>query len=456
MTRKTTAVPRRHFLRGAGALLAIPVLESLYSRQARAAMVPQKRILFMIQDNGNLRDEWAPQRGSALNLPYMLAPLEPVKQHINVLGGIDNHLALFHRGNGHDIANSTLLTCLARSDGQDANGNWIDIGSGTNAGGPSIDQVIASALPATPRKSVNIDMPGGVFSISYTNRNSPAGSIGLDGAFDDLFANFMGTTDPALQAKRKKTKESIIDAVMDNFRHVNNRVSIDDKKKLDQHVSTLRDLETRLALEAQGATCDLGNRPLLVNGKSRSEVLAYTYALAFGCGLTNVGICGMTSPDYLDTFAVKYAGGYHNWIHQGPDYGLDPVRKREDWRSTMKWYAQEFALVVNKFQNTIDINGSLLDNSVIVWTNVFGAGFNHDYFEIPVVLAGGAGGSIQGGRFLDYRNSRASNPSVSGNTRYVNQTTNNLCLSLARAMGVGLTSFGTPAYSSDGLPGLVT
>jgi hypothetical protein len=453
--------PRRYFLKGSGAVLAVPVLESLISTSARAQMTPQKRILFMIQDNGHLRDEWAPQMGTALTLPFMLSPLEPVKQHLNIIAGIDNHLALFHQGNGHDIANSTLFTCIERTDAKDANGVWTSIQSSPNAGGPSIDQVIANALPAAPRKSVNINMPGGVFSVSYAGARAPAGTININGAFNDLFANFMGTTSPAVRERRKKTKESVIDAVLENFRSVNSRVSLNDKRKLDQHMSTLRDLETRLALEAQGAVCELGTRPALVNGMPNTDLTAYIYALAFSCGLTHVGNFAFTAPDSLTSFPVKFKGGdYHQWIHQGPDYGLDPVKKREDWRVSMKWFSEQFLKVVQKFESTPDVNGtSLLDNSLVVWGNVFGMGSFHDYFEIPFVLAGKAGGSVRTNRFLDYRNARINNPSIAGpsyaRTRYVNETTNNLCLSLAQSMGLPLTSFGTAAYSSGGLPGLV-
>jgi Protein of unknown function (DUF1552) len=453
---KTQKPSRRHFLRGTGAVLAIPLLESLVSREARAALTPQRRILFVMQGAGTLRDEWAPPSTPALQLPYILSGLEPMKSRIVVVGGIDNHVAVKHIGGGHNIANTTVLTGVERTDARDAQGMLTSIGASAAGGGPSIDELIASQLPMAPRRSVNIGVDTGGFATNFTAANTPAGNINLSQSFNELFGNLMGTTTPEVRERRRRTKESIIDSVLENFRRVNNRVSLDDKRKLDQHMSTLRDLEVRLALEAQGGSCVLGTPPALVNGVPYTNRLAYTYALAFSCGLTHVGSFFMQDSDAVAGFPVKYGGDYHNWIHQGADNGLDPVKKREDWRATMRWNSVQFNEILEKFQNTPDINGTtLLDNSAVVWLNMFGSASVHDFYEIPVVIGGNAGGAIRTGRFLDYRNSRAANPTISGSTVYKNQTTNNLCLSLAHAMGLNFNSFGDPQYSTGGLPGLV-
>lgn len=450
-------LPRRHFLKGAGALLPIPLLTSLLPKTARAQVVAPRRILFFLQDNGTLRDEWLPTTGpGGMTLPYLLSPLESVKGEIIPILGVDNHITHNHNGNAHDIGNGTLLTAIARTD-------FAAIQGAANGGGPSIDQYLAGRLPTAPRRSININLPGGSFAISYQSAGQPTTGLSLGNAFTDLFGNFGGTTDPQLLAKRRLTRESVIDAVLDNFRHVNTRVSAADKLKLDHHLTMLRDLETRLALEAQGSSCAQDpNPPRYVPNGANNQYAAYLYALAFACQLSHVGSYMTEVPNSDPAFPVRFVGGdYHGWIHQGPDYGLDPVRRREEWRNTMRWYATSFAGWVERFRSTPDVDGrSLLDNSLIVWPNVFGMGSYHDFHQLPLVLAGRAGGSVTPGRLLDYTRARASNPTNFGPSydrrAFVNETTNNLMVSLCRAMGLSdVTTFGDPAFCSGGLPGLV-
>lgn len=451
-------LPRRHLLRGAGALLPIPLLHSLLPRAARAQpMRPQTRIVLCVQDNGTLRDEWAPQlQGQAFTLPYVLGGLEPVKNDVVVVAGIDNHITWNHSGNGHNIGNATLLTAIARTD-------FAAVGEGPNAGGPSLDQYLAGRLPMAPRGSVVMNVPGGAFALSYRGAGAPATSMNVSTAFNDLFGNFMGMTDPAALARRRQIRASVIDGVKDDFKRVNSRVSVDDKRKLDQHLSLLRDLESRLALEAQGTSCAADpNAPRYQQNRPNNEHMAYLMALACACQLTHVGLYGLSGPSSDPNFGVRFTGGdYHNWIHQGPDYGLDPVRRREDWRTTMNYWSQAFGALVQRFKDTPDVDGgTLLDNSVLVWTNVFGMGSYHDFFQVPVVLAGRAGGRIRTGRFLDYRRARAAAPTVFGPSydrqAYVNETTNNLYVSLAKAVGLDdVTTFGEPSFCSGGLPGLL-
>ena len=94
----------------------------------------------------------------------------------------------------------------------------------------------------------------------------------------------------------------------------------------------------------------------------------------------------VNSPNVDPAFPVRFTGGdFHQWVHQGPDYGLDPVRRREDWRTSMRWFSTAFNTWVQRFKAVPDVdNRSLLDNTLIVWTNVFGMGSYHDFFELPV------------------------------------------------------------------------
>lgn len=449
-------LPRRHFLKGAGALLPIPLLTSLLPRTARAQVVAPRRILFFLQDNGTLRDEWASTSGpSGLDLSYLLSPLQAVKGDIIPVVGLDNHITHDHSGNAHDIGNGTLLTAIARTD-------FSTVMSAANGGGPSIDQYLAGRLPTAPRRSININLPSGSFAVSYQAAQQPTTGISLNNAFMDLFGNFNGTTDPQVLARRRLTRQSVIDGVLEHFRYVNTRVSATDKQKLDHHLTMLRDLETRLALEAQGSCAADPNAPVFEPNRSNTEYAAYLYALAFACQLSHVGTYMTAQPDSDPSFPVRFSGGsYHNWIHQGPDYGLDPVRRREEWRSAMRWYANAFASWVQRFKSTPDSDGgSLLDNTLIVWPNIFGMGSYHDFHELPLVLAGRAGGSVRPGRLLDYRRARAANPTVIGRSSeqhfFVNETTNNLMVSLCHAMGLrDVTTFGDPAFCTGGLPGLV-
>jgi len=455
---------RRTLLRGLGGLsIALPWLEAMTPRTARAATAPPLRFLAMFTANGTVPDRFFPTAtGSSFTLPSILQPLAPFQSKLLVLDGIDNEVAYHGPGERHMMGMGSLLTGH-----QLQAGTLFTDGSGTPAGwggGISVDQAIAQSVGgSTPFKSLEFgvipekDPPTATVwdRMVYAAPGVPVPPMADPvAAFNRLFSVpvGMGTTADAGTVADPKAlaRKTILDLAKDDITALQKRLGTTDRQKLDAHLTAIRDLESRLTLfqpaPPMTSGCSTPAAPAAVayrdndNYPKISSAMLDLIAAAFACNLTRVA-----------TLQYSYSRSYvyPRWLgisqgHHGLSHDADSVTASMDKLATLNaWYAAELASFLQRLSKIPEGSGTVLDNTLVLWGNELGHGSDHTDRRVPFVLAGGAGGAFRMGRSLKYGGAPAK------------AFHNNLLVSCMNAMGVSATTFGDAAYCTGALPDLV-
>jgi hypothetical protein len=269
-------------------------------------------------------------------------------------------------------------------------------------------------------------------------------------AFDRLFAS-VTTGNPAAAAaaaRRRMNRQSVLDALTDDYGALVQRVGGEDKQRVDAHLQALRDIEQALAspgAEPSGGACarpDLG-ATMDVNATANfPAVLKLQMDLltrAFACELTRVATLQWShSVSELVLSWLGLSDQHHELSHHGDSDGAAKTKLT----TINTWFAQQFAYLVGKLKAEKDPTGaSLLDGTALLWCNELAKGNIHGGDNALYVLAGRAGGAIPTGRFLRYDGAVPHN---------------NLLLALVRAMGIEAQSFGRPDWCTGPLDGLLS
>lgn len=439
---------RRHFLRGLGAAVALPAFESLSPMKllgAEAAAAGKLgvtasgaplRTAFVFFPNGAIPASWWPEgEGSDFKLKSTLDPLEDSRSQIQVVSGLDHAKAAGGPDGGGDHArgNGVFLT------GVRLNKSATDIRCGV-----SIDQVIASKvghltrLPSLEltcdaiRKTAGCDSGYSCayqYNISWRNETTP---MTPESNPRLVFERLFGTGKPGERAentrRRQLEQRSILDYVMGDARTMQRRLGKRDQDKLDQYLTGVREVETRIQKSEQfGAIKDPGmdTPPGIPTSQLEYVTLMYEMlALAFQTDSTRVATLLLGHDGDNRSFSeIGIAEGHHDLTHH--QNRAEQIKKVAE---IDRWYAVQFAKFLKRMQDTKDVDGkSLLHNSMIVYGSGNSDGNRHSHENLPFVLAGAGGGLLTPGRYVKHGNKPATN----------------LFLSLADRMGVqGVSSFG--------------
>jgi uncharacterized protein DUF1552 len=452
---------RRTLLRGlGGAAIALPWLEAMEDRRASAATVPP-RLIMMFSANGSLFDRFVPNTDAAGNITSMKpmhAPLEPFKSKLLVLGGVDMMSCEKQSTNyggkidvGHGLSRRHMLTGMAA----------IEDGSGEGLpGGPSIDQAIAQQVGGTTKfRSIEL----GVQVVEAPMVSSAARTIvqplnDPKKAFAMLFAGVdaSGGVDPAA-ARLQKRRRSVLDYVQADYTNLRGKVSAADAARLDTHLESIRQVERTLAIAAPtvSGTCAPPDPSAWPADKSKGNVagpnedfvpIGYAQmdllAAAIGCNLTRVatlqwGGTGVYAPYLGDTFKTDH----HTLSHNDQSAPGSPIEVIQNW------YAKHFAYLLGKLDAMPEGNGTVLDNTAVVWFSEIAQG-SHEHYDMPIVIAGGAGGAFKTGRYVNLNPGSKHvvlNPSWAREPPY-GRTHNDLYLTFMNMMGAPATSFGDPQF----------
>ena len=422
---------RRTFLRGAaGATLALPLLEAMDTARAGGGGFARRFVVFFTP-SGTVPPSWMP--GPDFALSPILQPLQPHRDDIIVLGGIDMKSSGGDR-KGHNRGIGALLTGLEPLGGNDGDTGY--------ANGISVDQRIAEVVGGdTPFGSVELGVRvKSTFPsdrMSYTGPNQP---IPPDddpfAAFERLFGGFGGDDGAALALAERR--RSVLDAVMEDFHRLDGQLGSADRLKLEQHLDSVRRVEQRLdALAGVSEACEPPTQPAEFNhydssrypevGALQTELLV----MALACGLTRVASIMWSS---------ALSGIVHTWLgltldHHSYSHASDPA-SQEALVSINTWYAERFAELLAAMKAIPEGDGTLLDNTVVFWGSELGKGQPHYCTKIPIVLAGSCGGYFATGQHVQYDG----------------MSHNNLLLNFLEAMGVQDATFGDPAYCDGPLP----
>ena len=474
---KGRGLSRRNFLIGTGgALLSLPTfLESVAAPcvPGMPCETPQRFIL-MQHSQGTVLSHWIPQGTETdFTLPSILSPLIPHQDDCLFIGGLDNvAVGLMTVGNGHVTANRSLFTGLGFADETVAP-------SQLTSAGPSIDQVIAQRIQGdAPVQSLNLGVTAG-----SSGNNFDQSAVFSRGFNDpvvntvnpvDVYYKFLagGGSDSAAAASLLARRVSILDAVLENFNHLKNRVSKSDQLILDAHATKVYELEQQFIKleEAKEACSGYGIEQAegpegyqhwnheweVVSANLQMDIMLF----ALNCGLTNTGTLEFhyghapTFPWLEAEFGgpLTNTNNYSNWhamVHSGRN--IDGNNTAEPGLILgYRHYSDMFALLLNKMKQIPTGNGqTLLDSSLVMWGSEYGDGLGHNKRRIPLILAGTTGG-LSMGRWLNYF-PQLPNHNAGNATHCVNE----VYVALLQAFGGNDTTFGNHMGLPTGaLPGI--
>ncbi len=408
---RAASFSRRSFLRGIGACFALPAFESLrplVAAEAVAKTAPP-RMAFLYVPNGTIPSAWWPtgDAGKDFALPRTLQPLERVRQQLQIISGLDD----LNADPGPDGAGDH-----ARAGGTFLTGVRIKKTSGSDIyAGVSIDQVVAQQIghltrfPSLEltcdavRKAGNCDSG---YSCAYEYNlawRSPTQPVSPEPNPRLVFERLFGTGSPAERGanlkRRQAEQQSILDFVLDDADAVQRKLNGRDRQKLDQYLTSVREIEQRIErTERLPITDPEVNAPAGIPA-AYDEHIALMFdmlLLAFQTDSTRVATMLLAGEGSNRTFTeIGLSEGHHNLTHH---------RDNEEMVSKVKeidlWYVQRLAKFLEKMEGTIDSDGqSLLHNSMIVYGSGNADGNRHTHSNLPILLAGGAGGGFQPGRY---------------------------------------------------------
>jgi hypothetical protein len=404
-------LPRRTFLRGAGATLALPLLDAMRPALAGAASgASPVRLSFVYVPNGIIMPDWKPgDEGAGYTFTRILKPLEPFRRDLLVLSGLA-HSNANELGDGpgdHARAAACFLTGVHPKKTAGA-----DIKNGISA-----DQVVAQALASQTRlpslelgceESRTVGNCDSGYSCAYTNSISwrtattpmpPETNPRL--AFERLFGD-EDTPDPASRARRARERTSILDAVAERSRELMARLGTADRRKLDEYQYAVREIERQI----QQAERDPRHVVPPIEKPSgipetHAEYLKLMYELqviAFQADLTRVA-----------TMMVGREGSLQSYPEIGvpdPHHPLTHHQNNPEWIEKVArinlHHVELFAHFVSRLAATPDGDGSLLDHSMVVYGSAIADGNKHTHEGLPVLLVGRGGGSLRSGRHVAY------------------------------------------------------
>jgi len=394
-------INRRAILRGVGVTMALPWLESFAAAAPTAASSAfPKRFAVMFMGNGINENHWGAEgNGVDMKLKQSLTPLEPLKRKINVIEGLFNK-----ESTGHGVHPSQTGSILS--------GAPVTKGAIIHSG-ISVDQMIANRIgdqtmqpsivlaceqPETGYHETNYSMAYSSH-ISWQSPDSPVpNEIYPALAFDNLFEN-----------KSSLRNLSILDRIQESARELSRQISSTDKNKVDEFLTSVREVETRVDSmrkhqdKAEDAA-KLQNRPAWTmerpaNGlpedlRDHLRLMCDVVAMAFQTDKTRVASLvqgrdlGML---YYPFFGVKEP--HHTASHDNLSDGYQKIAQ---------FHLSQLAYLATKLDSMPEGDGTVLDHSCLMFLSNLYSGRDHDNSRLPVVLAGGLGGTLKTGRTLDY------------------------------------------------------
>jgi hypothetical protein len=437
--RRNPAFSRRAFLGTAGAGAAIAPFVPLLHSEAAEGDFP-KRLVLLFSANGTIHENWVPQGGETdFTLNTILQPLQDFRDKLVILDGLE--VIRQGLGDGHQMGMACMWTGNQLLPGPFEGG---DGGTAGYAGGISVDQHIANAIGGeTLYKSLEFGVQTGGANnwtrMSYTGPDQPvAPEDSPQAMFDRLYAD-LGVDTTQIE-KLKAERRSVIDLVKGDLESLTTRYGGGDRTKVEAHLDAIRAIEQRN--EAAVPVCDEPVLDLAVDHQANdmfptvSRLQIDMLVMAMACDLARV--LSLQWSASVSGTVFNWLGipeGHHDLSHLGDE---DPtmVQKITDINV---WYANEVAYLCQQMALVPEGDGTMLDNTLIVWGNELSRGNSHGNHPVPFVLIGGAAGALQTGRYLSY-----------GQIAH-----NRMLVSLCHLMGLSdQQTFGDNDPASGGLPGL--
>jgi hypothetical protein len=408
-------IPRRLFLRGLGTAVALPVLDSMFPARvfgatvANAAKTFPKRVAWVYVPNGANMVDWTPAAtGANFELPMILQPLAAHRDKLTVLTGLANHQGddLGDGGGAHARASASFLTGIHPRKTAGA-----DIKAGISA-----DQIAANQIGDQTRlPSLELSCDGGQragscdsgyscvyqFNLSWRSETQPMNpEVDPRAAFERLF----GSGDPAAtleaNARRALYRKSVLDYVLDDAHRLEKRLDAGDRRKLDEYLTAVRDLERRIERAKDFPM------PKAPDGAQTPEMFE-TYEQHMQLMYEVMALAFQTDSTRIATFIVAHDGsnrpyptigirdGHHDLSHH-----RDDEEKKKKLAQINRYHTTQFGRFLDRLKSIKEGEGTLLDNCMIQYGSALSNGNKHDPENLPILLAGGGGGAVASGQHV--------------------------------------------------------
>jgi hypothetical protein len=401
ITRK--ALSRRTLLRGSGAVLALPLLEAMRPTLSLAQTpAPRTRLGCIYIPHGATMAQWTPaQEGKDFAMSRILEPLEAHRSQLNVLSNLGHPLAY---GPGGATGNHN------RSSASYLSGAWAESGAQPKLG-VTVDQVAVQTIGQdTPLPSLELMIEeaslncGEGLNCAYRNTiswQSPTSPLPMQNnpqvVFEQLFGD--GAT-PEQRDSRRALSLSLLDALTEEVRTLDKRISGADRQRLDQFLTDVREIERRIEQAAAKVTDDIDvpGKPAGVPGNVEEHILLMydLQALAWQTEITRVSTFLMANE--LSN-AVYPASGIRDSFHTLSHHSNNEDSKLR-FAELNRYHITLLAKFLDRLKATPDGDGSLLDHAMILYGSGMSDGNSHNHDPLPLLLAGGASGKLEGNRHL--------------------------------------------------------
>ena len=411
-------IPRRTFLRGLGTVVGLPLLDAMLPTRGFGAAADAgnpgptgfpKRVAWIYVPNGKNMADWTPRAvGADYDLPMILEPLAQHRRDFSILSGLALDPANSHGDGGGDHARSSaafLTGCHPRKTA------GADIKAGI-----SVDQIAANKIGEQTRlPSLELSCDGGQragscdsgyscayqFNLSWRSETQPMNpEVDPRAAFERLFGN--GDPAASLEAAARRTlyRKSVLDYILDDARSLSQRLGEVDRRKLDEYLTAVREIERRIErvekFGAPRAPAGIAAPEMFENFDEHVRLMYDILALAFQTDSTRVS-----------TFVVAHDGSNrpYPWIgirdghHDLSHHRNDEIKKAQIARIN-RFHAGQFAYFLDRLKGIKEGNGSLLDNCTVLYGSAISDGNQHLHENLPVLVAGGAGGALKTGHHV--------------------------------------------------------
>jgi hypothetical protein len=442
-------LPRRAVLRGLGATLALPLLDSMVpalTAQSRTAAAPVTRFGVFYVPNGMSMPYWYPKTEGPLDaLPPTLRSLDAFKDRVLICGGLDDESANLVKGGGdHARSAGTFLTCVP-----------YKITSGADVSNAvSMDQIAARELSKeTQLASLELGIESnamlgncdGGASCAYTNTiawRTPTTPLPIENDPRAVFERMFGTTgstDPAARLERMRRDRSILDLVGAELSGLERVVGPGDQVKLEEYLDAVRDIERRITMAEEQNTRELPvvDQPVGVPNDyaEHAKLMMDLLALAYQTDLTRIStfmlareVSGRAYPE------IGVSDSHHPLSHH-----QDEPAKLERLHQINEYHLQQFAYLVAKLDALPDGDGTMLDSTLFLYGTGISDSNTHFHDDLPIALVGGKNAGVKGGRYI----------------RYAEDTPlANLHVTILEKLGVPVEAFGDSSGRLDRLTGV--
>ena len=432
-------ISRRTVLRGLGAAIALPYLEAMAPRLARAAaggtVKSPTRMAFIYVPNGVHMPDWRPAEvGTLTNLPPIMQPLENVKQHVTVFTGLAHDKARANGDGPGDHARSAA-TYLTASQARKTHGADIKVGV-------SVDQVAAQRIGLQTRfPSLELGIDRGAnagncdsgyscaysANISWRTESTPAAKeVNPRAVFERLFGD--ASKSSAAQAQRMQNRKSILDYVLEDARSLHKTVGVNDRRKLDDYLSSIREIEARIQ-RAESEVIPVPDPSFQRPGgiprayADHCRLMYDLLLLAFQADATRIATFMMANAGSNRSYPeIGVSDGHHYLSHHGKN-----AEKQAKISKINRFHMEQFAYFLERMDKTPEGDGSLLDHSMIMYGCAISDGDRHNHDDLTILVAGSGSGAMRTGRHVKFEKETP---------------VANLFISMLNSVGVNVDAFG--------------